>query len=85
MRSKVPLGPPRLEEWEQMLTPKEFAKVLKVSVSWLAKALAVLPGRPFGPLLPAAQADVNHHPSRVSPAYIVIHQGSSKYTCMHMY
>ena len=47
MPSKPPLSPPRPEEWEQMLTPKEFAKVLKVSISYLAKARKRKCGPPF--------------------------------------
>jgi Helix-turn-helix domain len=33
-----PAAAQRLDRWGEMLTPKEFAKLLKVSISWLAKA-----------------------------------------------
>jgi hypothetical protein len=29
---------PLPDRWDEMLTPKESAKLLKVSISWLAKA-----------------------------------------------
>jgi hypothetical protein len=29
---------PRPDRWDEMLTSKELAKLLKVSISWLAKA-----------------------------------------------
>ncbi len=38
---------PRPSQWEEMLTPREFAKVLKVSLSWLAKARKKGDGPPF--------------------------------------
>jgi hypothetical protein len=38
MSSKPPHASPGPAKWDEMLTPKEFAKVLKVSLSWLAKA-----------------------------------------------
>jgi hypothetical protein len=37
MASKPP-HVPAPDRWEEMLTPKELAKLLKVSLSWLAKA-----------------------------------------------
>jgi len=37
MPPKSPQSPPP-DRWEEMLTPKEFARLLKVSISWLAKA-----------------------------------------------
>jgi Helix-turn-helix domain len=30
--------PDRCDRWEEMFPPKEFANLLKVSISWLAKA-----------------------------------------------
>ena len=47
MSPKQPPLLPRPEQWEQMLTPQEFARVLKVSVSWLAKARKRKVGPPF--------------------------------------
>jgi hypothetical protein len=47
MPSKPPFSVPRNDQWEELLTPKEFAKVLKVSVSWLAKARKRGDGPPF--------------------------------------
>lgn len=38
---------PHPSQWEEMLPPKEFAKVLKVSISWLAKARKKGSGPPF--------------------------------------
>jgi hypothetical protein len=38
MSPEPPRSPPCPAQPEEMLTPKEFAKVLKVSLSWLAKA-----------------------------------------------
>jgi hypothetical protein len=36
--SQKPPQSPLPDRWEEMLTPAEFAKLLKVSISWLAKA-----------------------------------------------
>jgi hypothetical protein len=47
MSSSQPPSPPTAEEWEQMLTPKEFAKALRVSISFLAKARKRKGGPPF--------------------------------------
>jgi hypothetical protein len=33
-----PAAAPRPDRWDEMLTPKELGKLLKVSISWLAKA-----------------------------------------------
>jgi hypothetical protein len=38
MSSKPPHSPPGPAKCDEMLTPEEFAKVLKVRFSWLAKA-----------------------------------------------
>jgi hypothetical protein len=37
MPPKSPQSTPP-DRWEEMLTPKELSKLLKVSISWLAKA-----------------------------------------------
>jgi hypothetical protein len=42
MSSKLPPPPPDPAKCDEMLTPKKFAKVLKVSLSWLAKARKLL-------------------------------------------
>ena len=47
MPSKPPQSPAPPEQWERMLTPKEFAKVLNVSASYLAKARKRKVGPPF--------------------------------------
>ncbi len=48
MSSQPPNPPPdSAEQIDVMLTPKEFAKVLKVSVSFLAKARKRGVGEPF--------------------------------------
>ena len=47
MSSKPLPSSPGSAEWEEMLPPKEFAKVLKVSISWLAKARKRGVGPPF--------------------------------------
>ena len=52
---------------EEMLTPKEFAKTKKVSISWLAKARKRGDGPPFVRFgrsiryFPVAEARVAHH------------------------
>jgi len=47
MPSKPPPSSPGSTKWEEMLPPKEFAKVLKVSISYLAKARKRGDGPPF--------------------------------------
>ena len=47
MPSKPPHSPPGPAKPDEMLTPKEFAKVLKVSISFLAKARKRGDGQPF--------------------------------------
>ena len=47
MSSETPKSPKGPAEQLEMLTPKEFAKVVKVSVSWLAKARERGDGPPF--------------------------------------
>jgi hypothetical protein len=47
MSSGPPHSLPGPAEREEMLTPKEFARVLKVSISWLAKARKRGDGPPF--------------------------------------
>ena len=47
MSSKPPPSPPDPTKCDEMLTPKELAKVLKVSLSWLAKARKRGDGPPF--------------------------------------
>jgi Helix-turn-helix domain len=47
MSSKPPHSSPGPAKCDEMLTPEEFAKVLKVSLSWLAKARKRGDGPPF--------------------------------------
>jgi hypothetical protein len=47
MSCKPPHSPPGTAKSAEMLTPEEFAKVLKISISWLAKARKRGDGPPF--------------------------------------
>ena len=47
MPSNPPRPPAAHASWEEMFPPKEFAKVLKVSISWLAKARKRGDGPPY--------------------------------------
>ncbi len=47
MASQPPKTPTDLPDPEELLTPKEYAKAAKVSVSWLAKARKCGNGPPF--------------------------------------
>jgi hypothetical protein len=47
MASQPPKTPDDCPDPEEMLTPKEFAKAKKVSISWLAKARRRGDGPPF--------------------------------------
>ena len=47
MSSKPPHSPPGPAKSDEMLTPEEFAKVLKCSISFLAKARKRGDGPPF--------------------------------------
>ena len=65
MDQQSPNIPPTASTCHDMLTPKEFAKAKKVSLSWLAKARKRGDGPPFvrfgrsDSLFPAAQARVD--------------------------
>jgi hypothetical protein len=60
MSPEPPRSPPCPAQPEEMLTAKEFAKVLKVSLSWLAKA----PKRGDGPPFFRAGRSVRYFPLR---------------------
>jgi predicted DNA-binding transcriptional regulator AlpA len=45
--SSPPQSDPALARWDELLTPKDAAKILKVSLSWLAKARMRGDGPPF--------------------------------------
>jgi hypothetical protein len=52
----------RPDRWDELLTPKEFAKLLKVSISWLAKARK----RGDGPAFVRFGRSVRYFPLRMS-------------------